>query len=456
MYFDDFVSRRFSYIGDGGICPAGSSVLAADGASLAPECLPLTPTPTPTPTLVPGVCRVQVAVPSLNAYATARDGAIDFAPVSPVRTFSSGTVVEVYARSELSFGLVRVQTGSTPGQNYWINSAEGNVTLVSGDCNLLTYEPPTPPVNIPNPPQRPTYINYPLQVTNPGQGYNASGIPYYDLYQFAFPDIPFYTSTFGRHPGTDFFRGPVWNTSVSVGINVAAVADGLVIGYYDPCSGGQPANTQMATVKISNALWIDTASPTDRPPTGSQRAYIVIQYGNTIVLYDHLQPCFVRWPGPPGSLPATGSPIIAGQRLGRIAAHENGAHLHLETRTYGLNSLILTNPPLVFVDGWEYFSTTLRAVIDTNLNNRRLEGAGGVLAGWNGTWSPGTYEVQCFTGANLTGFPSGNRIYGYTPASSTNPSPGTPFSAHEYINAGNFTRVDIAAIPTWQGFCVPS
>ncbi len=428
-------------------CGSGAGVVA-----LAPVCQ----VASPTPTVVPGICRIQVAATSLNAYTTARDGAIDFAPAFPTRVFANGTVLEVYARSELSFGLVRVQTSSTPGQNYWINSGEGYVALVSGNCNLLPYEAPTPAVVIPNPPVRPTYTNYPLQVTNPSQVYNTTGVPYYDLYQFAYPNIPFYTSTNGRHPGTDFFQGPVASTGQSVGISVAAVADGLIIGYYDPCIAGQPANTPMTTVKFDNtAGWIDGASPTDRPPTGPQRAYIVIQYGNTIVLYDHLQPCFLRWPGPQNTLPITGSAIIAGQRLGKIAAQTNGAHLHLETRTYGLGSLNLLTTPLIFVDGWVYFNATLRTVIDTNMNNRRLEGAGGVIAGWNGTWSPGTYDVQCFTAANLTGYPSGNSIYGYAPAGSTNPLPGTPFSVYEYINSGNFTRVNSTTISSWQAFCVP-
>jgi murein DD-endopeptidase MepM/ murein hydrolase activator NlpD len=173
-----------------------------------------------------------------------------------------------------------------------------------------------------------------------------------------------------------------------------------------------------------------------------------VQHGKTLVVYAHLNACSLRVPA------SVGNSITAGQRIGTIGPHQNGAHLHFEVRTYGGNTFDTNNPPLIFINGWEYFIPTLQATIDTNLDNRRLEGNPGVSPGWDGSWSPGKYDVQCFTSASFSGH-NGNAIFGYAPSGSTSPAPGTPINAFEYLNGSQLVRLNTTSITDWRVFCTP-
>lgn len=65
--------------------------------------------------------------------------------------------------------------------------------------------------------------------------------------------------------------------------------------------------------------------------------------------------------------------IRRGQIVGRIAPNVNGAHLHLEVRTYGTSPLVLRDDvPFYFVDPYLYFDAGGQASIDRTLLNRTL------------------------------------------------------------------------------------
>ncbi len=144
------------------VCPAGSSALAADSASLAPECQPLTPTLTATP-----ICNNQnVAVISqatfqtypadrvrelLNTLAVNAGGtAVLSAPTLNAKKLNQvnwGTSVKVYARAEFAqtgFPTNQVwyqvgAVGSTTHAGWMIARYEGlNYTLGNDPCSVGT------------------------------------------------------------------------------------------------------------------------------------------------------------------------------------------------------------------------------------------------------------------------------------------------------------------------------
>jgi len=379
-----------------------------------------TPTPTATPTqstITPGVCTVQVVVSSINAYISASEAAIAL-PGSEDHVFSMGDELEVDMRSELYQGIVQVRSQSVSG-TYWLeDSINGEVTSIAGDCTQLPEA--SEPNNLI---QQPTFTEYPLQVTSPST---------YSLYQYAIVN-QIYTGTVWRHPGMDFLQGPVSNGSISVGIRVNAVADGEIIGYFDP-------NKSPSLANISGASWVAGVSPTDTMDTPN-RAYVVIRHGNVIVVYAHLQPGL--------RVIRTGNTVIAGQWLGQIAAHPNGAHLHLETRTYGLAPFDTGTVPLIFVNPWWYFDSANQGHINQNLVNRSNDDGQTVA-------TPSTQLTHCLrsSASPPSGAPTstlGIDVYGLTAG-------GSPtYRAFEWLQS-NMRQVYVVPGHTtdWQVICIPT
>jgi hypothetical protein len=390
---------------------------------------PATFTPSPTlaptfvPTIVPGICRIKVNVGTgngINAYNTPEDAAVAD-PVNRAGVFGDQILLEVYSRSNLYSNLVKVGVAAFPTQRYWIDSGDGVVQLVSGDCSVL----PTQTMTITNPQSKPTFTKYPLHSLSVPTPASA------ELYQFAMSNS-IYTSTVSRHPGMDFFRGPA-ASSPSLGDKVASVANGTIVGYFDPArspnlGGGQPD-------------WIQNASPTDK---ANGRAYAVIRHGNTLVLYTHLNPGL--------RIGGLTDPVVAGQWIGSIAQSEEGPHLHLEVRTYGQQTFDIAQNPLVFVNAWQYFDSPLRSAIDQNTVNRHADD-GNTAAGWNGVNPPslGDQKTQCFTPAAApSGAPTtsgGIIVYGYDSAGNPN------YSAFEWNGMPGPYVVTLSG--TWQTRCIP-
>jgi len=267
---------------------------------------------------------------------------------------------------------------------------------------------------------RPILSYYPLR--EPTQSISPYSM---DLFQFAMYDISTYTSTEGRHPGMDFLDLTGVN-QYRAGLQVAAAGDGTLVGYYDPSANptgpaGQPA-------------WVAGASPTD---VAAGRAYIVIAHGNMVAVYAHLAPGlrFHR---------SYGARIHGGEVLGIVGAHENGDHLHQETRTYGMNGYNIQNSPLIFVNAWEYYGATLRAAINTNMSNRASVD-GRVVPGWNGLLTPGAQRTQCFT-------VSGTRlnVYGYDPNGYQ-----ASWVEDNSLSSGPTVVSGPTPIASWRALCVP-
>jgi murein DD-endopeptidase MepM/ murein hydrolase activator NlpD len=386
---------------------------------------PWSPGQTFTPTIGPGVCEVLVAhQPTIDSYYTAQAAAIAIRDSQHgfAGTFGFNLTLEVYARSNLYSNLVKVGNPAIPTQG-WIDSGGGAVVPANGtNCAGLLPEQ----TSVSNPQTTPTYTNYPLHpvsVPNPSSA---------ELYQFAISNS-LYGLTTNRHPGTDFFRGPAAN-SPSLNDRVSAVADGTVVGFYDPAS--------TPNLQVGQSNWIANASPTDKP----DRAYVVIRHGNTVVLYAHLQPG-LRIGGP-------GDPVVAGQWIGSIGLNPvEGPHLHFEVRTYGEQNFDITQPPLIFINGWQYFNSTLQGIVDQNIVNRNGDDQN-TAPGWNGAnpASSGLQRTQCFRSpANAPpGAPTtagGIIVYGYDSSGNAN------YSAFEWI--GMSTPFSVTLSGTWQSVCKP-
>ena len=105
---------------------------------------------------MPGICSVAVAAsPTLTAYFSAR-GAARLEP--SIKTFATGQQLEVYQRSNLYRSIVQVGSTLEPSERYWIYSANGEVTALGGNCDLLqTVAEP-----VINPISQPIYSEYPL------------------------------------------------------------------------------------------------------------------------------------------------------------------------------------------------------------------------------------------------------------------------------------------------------
>jgi murein DD-endopeptidase MepM/ murein hydrolase activator NlpD len=359
---------------------------------------------------------------------------------------TQGSDLDVYTRSNLYNNLVKAQLAGAPGWVFWLDSGDGAVNYVSGNCGENDILIESAIVN--NPVSRPTYTHYPLKVTNPGQAYPNN--PYYELYQFAIRD-PFYTTTVYRHPGTDFFQGPVDNNP-SIGLKVVAVGDGEIIGFYDP---SRAADEQL----LPAGHWTNNASPTDRTSIPN-RAYVVIRHGNTIVVYAHLQPGLRIGKNPRDPQNGNpGDPVVAGQWIGMIAGHESGPHLHQEVRTYGLGAFNVANTaPLIFVNGWQYFTPTIQGYINQNLQNRQ-DDKQDAAADLDGTYDLGKQRTQCFLPSNPpAGAPptasAGITIYGRT---KQNGVINDYYSAFEWIDGTGTPQTYVLPVQQnpWTYYCVP-
>jgi hypothetical protein len=381
----------------------------------------LTRTATPTATLAAGICRVQIAAQNVPGYLTA--GAAAIADDSTeVYVFQVGDQVEVYKRSRLYLNLVQVGFAATPTQFYWIDSGVGNVSLVSGNCGLL----PTEDYQVNNPTLQPIFIAYPLKVSNPAEPFSTTPLPpFHEVYQFAAGNAR-YTSTGGRHPGLDFFQGPV--SSSPPDIDVRAVGNGEIIAAFDPNIHSSPQVSQ-------GANWAANASPTDLT---ANRGFLVVRHGNTLVVYSHLNPGL--------RVGDVGDSIIAGQWIGSIAyqttsAGGNNSHLHMEVRTYGQSAFNISAPPLIFVNPYFYFFSLIQGYIDQNLENRQLD---------DGQVAP--QLTQCFTATTAnTGEVSAVTLYKQN---------GTDLiTAVGYLSTSGAIAERSNPITTpngnWEVFCVP-
>jgi murein DD-endopeptidase MepM/ murein hydrolase activator NlpD len=164
-------------------------------------------------------------------------------------------------------------------------------------------------------------------------------------------------------------------------------------------------------------------------------------------VYSHLQPGL--------RIGTFNDPVVAGQWIGQIASNTNGPHLHLEPRTYGLNTFDITTTPLVFVNAWQYFNPTIQGYIDQNLVNRHNDDSQAV-PGWDGIYSAGTQRTQCFVSpaSPPAGAPSGATtgitVYGLTNTGNTN------YSAFEWIdNTGTRQPLEQTISNNWQYYCMP-
>jgi murein DD-endopeptidase MepM/ murein hydrolase activator NlpD len=364
----------------------------------------------------------------VDIYSSAISAAIAD-PAARAGVLSQGTRLEVYGRSNLYRNLVEIAFANQPTLRFWIDSGEGAVTQVPGtDCNLLMF---TNVTTVNNPTIRPSFIQYPLRPASPHSPADM------ELYQFAIRNPTLYSNAMAqRHPGTDFFKGPA--SSPLVGVPVVAVADGTILGYYDPA---------LAVQNFAGQPWMQNASPTDPP----ERAYVIIQHGNTIVLYAHLQP------GLRVGLNIN-DPVVANQWVGRVANNPaEGAHLHLEGRTNGTNPFQTANAPLTFVNAWQYFIPSIQQIIDQNIVNRYNDDQE-TAPGWNGDnpASSSLQRTQCFTtsvsppqGAPVEAT-TGISVHGYD-------SSGNDYSAFEWIDSAGHPQVHVVPTggTTWQSKCMP-
>ena len=373
-----------------------------------------------TATLAPGICRVEIIVQGVVGYFTAGSAAIADSS-SSAYTFQAGDQVEVYKRSILYLNLVQVGFAATPTQFYWIDSGGSGVNLVSGDCGRL----PTETYQVNNPILHPAFIAYPLKVSNPAEPFNTLSVPpFYEVYQFAAGNAR-YASTGGRHPGLDFFQGPVSSSPPDIGVR--AVANGEIVALFDP--------TLAIPLQTGISDWAANASPTDRD---ENRAYIVARHGNTLVVYSHLNPGL--------RVGDVGDPVVAGQWIGSIAYQTtdtggNNSHLHMEVRTYGQGAFNISSPPLIFVNPYFYFFPLLQSSIDQNLQNRQLD---------DGQVAPQLTQCFTFTVAN-TGEVSAVTLYKQN---------GTDLiTAVGYLSTSGAVSERSNPVTTpngnWEVFCVP-
>jgi murein DD-endopeptidase MepM/ murein hydrolase activator NlpD len=235
----------------------------------------------------------------------------------------------------------------------WFDSGDGRVALVAGNCTL-DFDPTVPVVPTPNPNVRPVF-SYPLEGTT--QDIHSAHVGY----QFAIGNVR-YGSTAGRHPGHDFFRHPL---SSSVGMAVHAVADGQVLFI-------SRNTTVISVMKHRSIASFQSLNPEGMSPADIRtagRGYVLIQHDNALVIYAHLDAASMR------TLQL--GLIRRGEMIGRIAPDVNGAHLHLEVRTYGASPLVLRNDvPFYFVDPYQYFGAADQVLINQTLQNRSLIGSG--------------------------------------------------------------------------------
>jgi hypothetical protein len=113
---------------------------------------------------------------------------------------------------------------------------------------------------------RPTLSYYPLR--EPTRGVLPASM---ELFQFAMYNLGFYSSTSGRHPGTDFLEMTGANQFRSA-LQVTAAGDGTLVGYCDP--------TANPTSLAGQPSWVAGVSPTDKD---QGRAYVVFAHGKVIV-----------------------------------------------------------------------------------------------------------------------------------------------------------------------------
>jgi murein DD-endopeptidase MepM/ murein hydrolase activator NlpD len=306
-----------------------------------------TPTPTLTPTLTPTPregninCRVSTNQPT-EIYATGLDLLNRSAPVG---FMPPQTEITVWLRfSQTSPNIVK---GFYNGQDVWFDSGDGRVALVAGNCTL-DFDPTVPVVPTPNPNVRPVF-SYPLSYSPTIAATAHMG------YHFAIANAR-YASTGGRHPGHDFFLGPLDDVRASDGVSVHAVADGVILGF--SINGVLTLSDELKGLPNFN---VGGLSPLDNL---RGNAFVLVRHGNALVIYSHLSASSL------GNLNI--QTLRRGDFIGRIATDSNGAHLHLEVRTYGSAPMILQDsPPPVVVDPYLYFNADDQALINQTLRNRR-------------------------------------------------------------------------------------
>jgi murein DD-endopeptidase MepM/ murein hydrolase activator NlpD len=381
-------------------------------------------TPTPTPTMVPGTCQVVITQgKQLEAYADMRSAAVADLSNGFAGIIQAGNVVEVYSRSELHESITEIGIASLPQQRFWADTGDGRVSLVSGSCGLLTPKLLDPPIT--NPIQRPApWTMYPLRVANP-----QSVI----FYQFAIANTR-YTTTARHHPGIDFFVGSL--DQPQAGIDVVSVADGTVLAY---CTNNQIFSSMQAVPS-----WLGGVSPTDCP---GSRAFVVVRYGNVIVLYAHLD-VDLRLQYPSG---LSAWHVVAGQPLGKIAnsSDTHDAHLHFKVRNYSFGDFDIGQLPRYWINGWQYFNPTVQSIIDQNWENRKA-------LDQQVTKKPGLQTTQCFSSPEnppLPELPSGIRVYGIAP---NDPSMDR-YRAFRWVANNSVQELQLDPLPTpWQVYCLPN
>jgi hypothetical protein len=257
------------------------------------------------------------------------------------------TEITVWLRfSQTSPNIVK---GFYNGQDVWFDSGDGRVALVAGNCTL-DFDPTVPVVPTPNPNARPVF-SYPLSYSPTIAATAHMG------YHFAIANAR-YASTGGRHPGHDFFLGPLDDVRASDGISVHAVADGVILGI-----AREDVFELSDEIEPLRSFSFSGLSPLD-VRRGLGRGFVLIRHGNALVIYSHLSATSLN-----GLRIGT---LRRGDLVGRITPDANGAHLHLEVRTYGSAPLILQDsPPPVVVDPYLYFNSDDQALINQTLRNRR-------------------------------------------------------------------------------------
>lgn len=272
-------------------------------------------------------------------------------------TPQDGLTIQVYERSAFNPQIVRVgiDIGDGNGEQFmWMYSGDGLVSVDTEATNALyggTLDEATtdwggliPNADYPSGEERieswsddfTPSSNYPLLVdtTDPdnlvvkqfasgGEGYN---------------------STFGLHPGMDFFA--------PAGTDVVAISDGEVVGVFD---GTNYSND-----------FISGFSPSDE---ASGRGMVVVRTGNTYVVYSHLDASSI----------AVGTQVMEGQVIGEVGTDPilNNDHLHLEVRSHGQMAVSLTSDgdyvdpvgqrPLIVLNPARFFDADVSAQINTGL-----------------------------------------------------------------------------------------
>jgi len=293
------VSAHYSAGRPSGFAPQGFAPLSVCQApTVTPTSTPTrTPTSTPTATFTPtvpppvGGCNILIGSSGANVR---RGPSIDDLQVNPRgQLVPANTTYPARAKAddEVATTWYGFEHPSRPGYLTWVSS---QVSAISGTCNALPLLNTQGDTNYSN--VLGTSINTLPISTNLGTG---------PFRGFGISDPADYSSIPScRHPGLDFF--PV----TQAGVSVLSISNGIVVGAGDDRDFGsrQPAN------------WGATQGGFN----------IVVRTGGHFILYGHLQEI-------DASL-YNGASVSVGSRLGILADRGGDTHIHIEIRSFVIQS----------------------------------------------------------------------------------------------------------------------